>query len=107
MNWEAYDSDRFITYNIKNAKPFDDSIKANAFCKIYKTVSKNNVQYLNMSIGIDDAKNAWLRNDSYEDAAELKNSLQGVYLYYELATPITCTIDGNEAVYNLQNDLGN
>lgn len=104
LNWRAFDNTRFIS-NIETAKAFDDSIKANAFCKIYKTVSKNNVADINMSIGIDDAKNTWLRNDSYTDAAELKNSLQGVYLYYELETPITITIDGNEAVTQIKNDL--
>lgn len=104
LNWRAYDSTRFIS-NVETAKAFDDSIKANAFCKSYKVVSKNNVKFINMSIGIDDAKNVWLKNNSYTDAAELKNSLQGVYLYYELETPITKTIDGNEAVAQIKSDL--
>lgn len=31
--------------------------------------------------------------------------MQGQYLYYELATPITKTIDGNEAISQLNSDL--
>lgn len=34
------------------------------------------------------------------------SELKGHYLYYELATPITMTIDGNEAVTQIKNDLG-
>ena len=104
LDWRVYDGNRFIS-NIETAKAFDDFIKSNAFCKIYKTVSKNNVAYINMSIGIDDAKNVWLRNDSYTDSAELKNSLQCEYLYYELETPITMNIDGNEAVTQIIESL--
>ena len=33
------------------------------------------------------------------------SELKGHYLYYELATPITMTIDGNEAVTKIKNDL--
>lgn len=40
---------------------------------------------------------------SLTDATAFKNAMQGVYLYYELATPITMTIDGNEAVEQVNN----
>lgn len=35
-------------------------------------------------------------DSSYTDVAAFKTAMQGQYLYYELATPITTTIDGNE-----------
>lgn len=46
-----------------------------------------------------------IRDDSYTDATAFKNANKGVYLYYELATPITIQIDGNEAIENLNASL--
>ena len=46
-------------------------------------------------------------DSSYTDATTFKNAMKGVYLYYELATPITKTIDGNEAVEELSSNLSN
>lgn len=37
-----------------------------------------------------------IKDTSYTDATAFKIAMQGQYLYYELATPITTTIDGNE-----------
>lgn len=46
-----------------------------------------------------------IRNDSYTDANSFKNAMKGHYFYYPLATPITKTIDGNEAVSALNESL--
>lgn len=37
-----------------------------------------------------------IRNKKYTDVDSFKQAMQGQYLYYEVATPITKTIDGNE-----------
>lgn len=37
-----------------------------------------------------------IKDTSYTDTTAFKIAMQGQYLYYELATPITTTIDGNE-----------
>ena len=37
-----------------------------------------------------------IKSTTYTDATAFKSAMQGKYLYYELATPITTTIDGNE-----------
>mgnify|MGYP000641621440 FL=1 len=37
-----------------------------------------------------------IKDTSYTDASAFKSAMQGKYLYYELATPITTSIDGNE-----------
>lgn len=37
-----------------------------------------------------------IKDTSYTDASAFKSAMQGKYLYYELATPITTIIDGNE-----------
>lgn len=40
--------------------------------------------------------NIVIKTDKFANAATFKQAMQGKYLYYELATPITITIDGNE-----------
>ena len=37
-----------------------------------------------------------IKSTTYTEATAFKSAMQGKYLYYELATPITTTIDGNE-----------
>lgn len=49
-----------------------------------------------------------IKDTSYTDASAFKSAMQGQYLYYELATPITTTIDGNEigeTVSDLMGDM--
>lgn len=71
----------------------------NMFCHKYgngldKTWSDNNIGCENKTI--------WVADTSYSDVSAFKIAMQGVYLYYELATPVTTTIDGNEI--NLSSD---
>ena len=49
----------------------------------------------------------YINASGYTDAEALKQLLknENVYLYYELETPITMTIDGNETVTQIKNDL--
>ena len=74
------------------------------YCNKYKTVSysdfigNDKVICVKQYIFI-------IRDTSCSDITSFKNANKGVYLYYELATPITMTIDGNEAVASLKNDL--
>ena len=49
--------------------------------------------------------NTWIKDSSYTYATAFKNAMQGVYLYYELATEITTNIDGNEAVTKVNDSL--
>ena len=44
-------------------------------------------------------------DSSYTDATTFKNAMQGVYLYYELATEKTISVDGNEAVTKVNEDV--
>ena len=55
--------------------------------------------------GFTNVVTIYINNFSYTDATTFKNAMKGVYLYYELATPITKTIDGNEAVEELSSNL--
>lgn len=60
----------------------------------------------NMSIGYANAQ-IKIKNTSYTDANTFKTAMSGVYIYYELATPITMQIDGNEAVERVKAELVN
>lgn len=42
---------------------------------------------------------------SYTDSSAFKSAMQGKYLYYELAIPITTVIDGNEKVVKITEDV--
>lgn len=75
----------------------------------YKTISDGS------DIGSISNKSIYISNNmlvihdsAYTDASAFKSAMQGKYLYYELATPITTTIDGNEigeTVSDLRGDM--
>ena len=48
-----------------------------------------------------------LTNHSYTNSSDFKQAMQGQYLYYELATYNTMTIDGNEEVVKVAEDVDN
>ena len=48
----------------------------------------------------------YIQDNTYKDVNTFKSAMSGVYLYYELATPITMTIDGYEAVTKVNESLG-
>lgn len=75
----------------------------------YKTISDGS------DIGSISNKSIYISNNmlvihdsAYTDASAFKSAMQGQYLYYDLATPITKTIDGNEigeTVSDLMGDM--
>ena len=107
LNWQ-YESNRFVTVLPDKFKPSNpNEWTRGLYCVLYEAnpspVVNDNV---NMTIsGYTDDIHLYLYNFSYTDATTFKNAMQGVYLYYELETPITKTIDGNEAVTQIKNDL--
>ena len=79
----------------------------NMFCQKYKVVSWNA-----MGSGIDDticliytANSIRIKDTTYTNLADFKQAMQGQYLYYELATPITKIIDGNEKAEQIDDSL--
>lgn len=89
---------------ISNIKVYANNVKWKIYCSKYTT----RALYINNTEGMDVAgtdKSIGGREDdirieisdtSYTDVHSFKQSLQGQYLYYELATYNTMTIDGNE-----------
>jgi hypothetical protein len=97
----TYNSDtkRFETVSLNTVlKPItSSSTVANLLCDIYSTTS-GQTQYddltLDMTIsqGTTDYPTVRIRNLAYTDATQFKNSLSGIYLYFELRTPVQTDI---------------
>ena len=47
-----------------------------------------------------------ITDDAYASVDAFLTAMSGKYLYYELATPITMTIDGNEVTERINESLG-
>lgn len=103
--------ERFNSVQLKRTIKFptdkDNNGLFKGLCTKY-TIDSANGTYLHAkdkTISVDVAGNIWIYDSSYNDknADDFKNSLKGVYLYYELANHITMTIDGNEAIEVINN----
>jgi len=98
------------TYQIFYANtPLTASSNNNLLCSQYSTVSQAVMSMTNKSIrGKDQSFSSYnriyIKDTTYTDAATFKAAMSGVILYYELATPITYTLDtpvpATYAVYN-------
>nr|DAR48760.1 MAG TPA: hypothetical protein [Bacteriophage sp.] len=88
---------KYTKYNIKRG--------SFAYSRGYKYVGTSGSWADISNYGNKDIMGVWagggddgfiLTNNSYTNSSDFKQAMQGQYLYYELATPITTTIDGNE-----------
>lgn len=71
-------------------------VNANALSSLYEIVGANNI-YANapsydMHIGLSSVNQLFISNQNYTDETTFKTAMSGVYLYYELATPIETDI---------------
>lgn len=91
--------ERFRSSTLSLIKPPElNSVLANIYTNGYITNSANGT-YLHAndkSIAVDTDSTVYVYDSAYTDAFAFKSAMQGQYLYYELATPITTTIDGHE-----------
>lgn len=96
LDWTKYDVTQGTLFRaslLSNMKSYGNNDVANAYVNGYTTSASNTRAEKTLSMtanGID------LINSSYTDADTFKQAMQGQYLYYELATYNTITIDGNE-----------
>ena len=107
LNWvnESYAPSHFYA-QFTSIKNFTEIEKANIFCAKYTATSASDAsnQSLNKVI-VSSNQYIAVDDNSYTDATIFKNAMQGVYLYYELDTPITKTIDGNEVTERINESL--
>ena len=78
--------------------PINNSTVANIYLEGFTTVKRIDLDSSPNSIAMTGNKEFCINNG--------KIAIPSGYLYYELETPITMNIDGNEAVTKIKNDLG-
>ena len=98
LEWEDNAPVRFISSAISDIKPpSNNNSLTKIFLKDYTTTSVNSLMTNEGKfVGASTQLLVSIRDSSYTDATTFKQAMQGQYLYYELATYNTITIDGNE-----------
>ena len=111
LDWSINTDYNYFLANVMSDLKFagiPSTVKANMFCYKYITVVRND-NFTDKQICVDGSISKYIylniKDSTYTDATTFKTAMKGVYLYYELATPITKTIDGNEAVEELSSNL--
>ena len=105
LNW-TYDSSNGQFYSdIYSTLPSANEWNKNVYSLKY-TISSLTIGLSDKSVGIYGGR-IYIKDSSYTDASAFKQAMQGQYLYYELATPTTKTIDDNEIITKLNSDLSN
>jgi hypothetical protein len=97
LNWTAGESVSFKTHHLAGQKLTKSySIAPNFICPKYSTKTQNESWGKTSITGISATSNVngyiYVNDTSYTDAAAFKQAMQGVMLYYELATPIVTDI---------------
>lgn len=97
LSWRVGDSVSFETFQLKGQKLTKNyDIVPNILCSKYPTKTQNelwgktNVTGITTNANVDGCVH--VNDTSYTDAAAFKQAMQGVILYYELATPIVTDI---------------
>lgn len=97
VKWAKGESVSFKTHQLAGQKPSKSyDIAPNIFCSKYLTKTQNELWGKLSVTGISATSNVggyiYVNDTSYTDAAAFKQAMQGVMLYYELATPIVTDI---------------
>ena len=103
VNWQVETSPTFGTYfstfvDSRKFKKIGDFTQKrhNILCDKYLTVKRDVKEYVDKTILLDGTVSVvtqiQVKDTAYSDATTLKQAMQGVILYYELATPIVTDI---------------
>ena len=96
-DYTPYEQKGFVTkiIGIKNVP--DRQTLPNIYCNGYRTVI-NGTTWVDGDIAMSEVapEEVYIMDTSYTDVVAFKSAMKGKYLYYELATYNTMTIDGNE-----------
>ena len=96
---------RFKSKAITDIKMNADNELANIYCDGFTSVKYTELFNKDKVIAIADNTSAYINYSNYSDATLFNNAMCGQYLYYELETPITMTIDGNEVTERINESL--
>ena len=97
LTWNYISSGQFFYADLAGGKIGSE----NAYCRKY---SLSNATFygemankeFRLSLSSETVSRVYVKNTSYTDTTTFKNAMQGQYLYYELATEKTISVDGNE-----------
>lgn len=105
LTW-LYDSanSRFKSNALTDAKaPADTTTLPNAICSKFATVAYTGLSADDSFTIIFESSaskgEVWIKDTSYTDATAFKTAMSGVYLLYELATPVAPSLDLSYPVY--------
>ncbi len=88
----TYESNNIQFYSeVMSSLPQEERWNYNLYCNKYPTGSISGDSFIASYGG-----RIYIRDKNYTDVSAFKSAMQGQYLYYELASPITTAIDGNE-----------
>ena len=88
------DNMHFESNALSNCAIFNNSTLPNVLCSKYNTTIFNTMlsSFVDNAITIHSSKVVCIQDSSYTDATAFKTAMSGVYLYYELATPVETDI---------------
>ena len=97
LTWTKGESVSFKTHQLAGQKPSKSyDIAPNIFCSKYLTKAQNELWGKLSVTGISATSNVggyiYVNDTSYTDATTFKQTMSGIMLYYELATPIVTDI---------------
>lgn len=102
--WQRNSDGRFET-SFSSARPSVSVTEVGGvLCRKYTAVSALDTYNGINGISIDNVSKIWVRDSAYTNAASFKAAMQGVILYYELATPIVTEI---QETFNLDYEVWN
>ena len=100
LDWNYATNPNRFNADFNSVKFVSNSTPIVAYSTKYDIYSFDTAIYKDKTISVcgsnDIASFLVVIDSSYTDAESFKQAMQGQYLYYELATPINKTIDGNE-----------
>lgn len=106
LDWISVDTNTSLyTTSIKDIKTLSNNMFLLGYSVTSYDIETSKMTNKNIKMSGLDKQDFYIKNDSYADVDSFKKAMQGQYLYYELATPITKTIDGNEKTEQIDTSL--
>lgn len=97
LEWTLVDTNTSLyTTSIKDIKTLSNNIFLLGYSVTSYDIETSKMTNKNIKMSGLDKQDFYIKDDSYTDVTSFKQAMQGQYLYYELATYNTITIDGNE-----------
>lgn len=106
LDWVSVDTNTSLyTTSIKDIKTLSNNVFLLGYSVTSYDIETSKMTNKNIKMSGSDKQDFYIKNDSYTNLDSFKQAMQGQYLYYELATPITRTIDGNENAEQIDDSL--